>query len=180
MTEGEVRRQLDRVRRGEVRAFGPIVERFQDFVYTTVIRWMDHPQDAEEVTQETFIKAFRRLDSFRESAKFSTWLYQIAYRTMLDHRVKRRPTADADIVLADTVTDEPEIPTQLDLDVAVRQLPDRMRQALVLFYFNGFTYPEIAEIMIESEGNVKTLLYRARQQVKRWFEADMPVSGEVG
>lgn len=75
---------IDKILQGDTQAFGVLVERYQTYVYTIVLRMVRVKEEAEEIAQDTFIKAYQSIESFRGESKFSSWLYSIAYRKALD------------------------------------------------------------------------------------------------
>ena len=81
---------IEKVLAGDSNAFSGLIDRYKDMVYTLAIRIVKNNEDAEEVAQDSFIKAFEKLDSFKGSSKFSTWLYTIVYRTALTKVRKKK------------------------------------------------------------------------------------------
>lgn len=165
---------INRIASGDSASFKTIVAAYQNLVYSVALKVMGNQKDAEDAVQETFVKVFKGLKSFRLESKFSTWIYRIAYNTCLDiSNLRHNKTAwdDIDDVTWKISDDGVERgSSQYDLDAAISELPLKYRQIIVLFYYNQFSYKEIADIISESEGNVKTLLYRARQHLKHFLE----------
>ncbi|HEX9774517.1 MAG TPA: sigma-70 family RNA polymerase sigma factor [Actinomycetota bacterium] len=156
-------------RRGEPEAFDELVRSTHRAVYTLVLRIVGDPDDAADVTQDVYVRAWRGLKRFRGDANLATWLYRIAANTALTH-VRRRgrlgtPTEPERL---------PEIPVadgsdrQADADVleqALASLPPEHRAAVVLKDVYGWTCEEIAEEMGTTAGAVKVRLFRARQRL---------------
>lgn len=79
---------INQIKHGDTNAFGQLVDRYKDLVYTLAIRMLKNREEAEEVSQDTFIKTYKSLDRFKGDSKFSTWIYRVAYNTCLD-RIKK-------------------------------------------------------------------------------------------
>lgn len=163
-----------RSRDGDREAFEALVARYQTPVYRLALRMVHRPEDAEDVAQEAFLKAYLALPSFREEADFRTWLFRIASNHCLDRlRRRRRELADAGAVEAglhrgSTAVDEGPLQRLLrrerreDLADAVASLPPRYRIAVVLHYVQGLTYREIGGVLGLPLKTVETRLYRAK------------------
>ncbi|MBY0085341.1 RNA polymerase sigma factor [Brevibacillus brevis] len=125
---------------------------------------------AEDLTQQTFLKAMSRLDSFREESLFFTWLFQIAKYTLMDEqrKQKRRPReCELDSLSANSSACYAEYATtQLDLTSALQQINEIEREIIMLRFFGECTFAEIAQIMQMGESAVKNRLYRALEKVK--------------
>lgn len=169
-----------RVQKGDKRSFDLLVLKYQHKVLALVRRYVKDHAEAEDVAQESFVKAYRAIGSFRGDSAFYTWLYRIAVNTAkntLDAR-KRRPASDVDIdevedyAFSDAlrVEENPEnlLATQ-DLHHAVEatlaSLPDELRQALMLREFDGLSYEEIADVMACPIGTVRSRIFRAREAI---------------
>ena len=138
-------------------------------------------QDAEDLTQEAFLKAYRSLGAFRGESKFSVWLYRIVSNVCLDHlrREGRRPSVSLSTEDEDGEESEREIPdqrlsperlleqklTREALQKGLRALPDEQRQILLLRELRGLSYEEIGEILTLEPGTVKSRLFRARKRL---------------
>jgi RNA polymerase sigma-70 factor, ECF subfamily len=176
---------INRVVDGHARDFARLVDRYENMVYRVAVRMTGSRVDAEDISQEVFLSAFRRLADFGGNAKFSTWLYRITVNACIDcaRRHGRRHTSVADPeAVADTVAD-------LRIDVAseavkkaehemvrdaVARLPDRYRTIVVLHYYEGLGYTEIAEIAGITPRAVETRLYRARGLLRDSLEGSFP------
>lgn len=163
------------------------MERFQRPVFTLIARMVGDAMTAEDLAQETFLKAFRRLSTYDRERKFSSWLFKIAHNTAIDHLRRRRLTtvsleageeldADYDPALVDPEAETPEEAAQRSdlarhLERALASLRPEYREILVLRYREGLAYNEIAEVMQVPLGTVKTHLHRARRELAVAAEA---------
>jgi RNA polymerase sigma-70 factor (ECF subfamily) len=159
---------------GDRQAFSELVTRHQERVLQLAYRYSRDRQDAEELTQEIFLKAWRHAASFRGDAAFATWLYRLAVNSCLNHRqgkktrpatqslrVELRSEADAGQAGDDLVAAEREA----RLRGALGALPARQRLALALASFEDRSYEEIAAVMDLSVTAVESLLFRARRNL---------------
>jgi len=180
-------RALERVRAGDRDAFRSLVERHQEAVYSFVLRLVRNPDVAEELAQESFVRAFASLQSFRSAARFRTWLIQIALNLVRDRRraTGRRPV----LVSLDEVKQHAErsdasvhAGTSLDpelrlaheelisrLESALGSLPHEYREVFVLKHVEGLAYEEIATITGVSIGALKVRAHRARIRLREWL-----------
>lgn len=168
---------VDLVCKGETRKFEALVQRHQDAVYSMVRRYVVGSGDAEDVAQEIFLRAFRSLASFRREAKFSTWLYRIAYNRCVDWARRNarlrhsQRTLGEDEEIPDQRTDVES--TALDeiqrreVRRAASGLDERYRSVVMMYYFDGRSYDEIGGILGIPTKTVETRLYRARRQMRR-------------
>lgn len=164
---------------GDELAYGALVTRYRDYVYTIAVRIVGDESDAEDVAQETFVRAYRALPRFRGDAKFSSWLYRIATNRALTHlKRRRRRVAAMDIQSGPGVEAEAsrvdcspsEGPDQLVIGeefrrrvrLAVIRLPEQYRVVVTLFYLEERSYKEVAETLGIPMGTLKTHLHRAR------------------
>ncbi len=171
------------VRRGQAGdndAFARLVERNQTGVYNLALRMTRDPEEAIDLTQETFLRAWRSLPGFRAEAKFSTWLYRIAYNVCLSRRIVH-PSTFADPGAADAVpVPEGEEPPAIVLRqerrewviAAMNRLTPAYRLVLDLYYWRGCTYEEIAAILDLPMGTVKTHLFRAKAALRTVLAAE--------
>lgn len=159
--------------KGDVSAFNEIVARWEGRLYNFVYRYIGDAEEAKDITQESFVRAYSHLEGFRGQSKFSSWLYQIALnlcRSKL-RRKKSRPTVSIDDREEDnplwSLPDERATPDEHTLEqeraVAVRealaQLPEAQRTVIILKEYNGLKFREIAEILDTPESTVKSRLY---------------------
>ena len=156
-----------RAQAGDLRAFEELVERHRRRIYSLAYRMTQKHEDADDVLQETFVRAYTNLRRFDLKRPFSNWLYTIAANLCLDRqrRAKRLETAPATAaVMPEKYTQNGEL--RCELQDAISRLPDRQRAALVLFEVEGLKITEVAELMQCSEGAVKSTLHRARMRLR--------------
>jgi RNA polymerase sigma-70 factor (ECF subfamily) len=167
---------IRRFRAGDHEAFANLVRRHERRVYNLAYRMIGRAEDARDVTQETFLSCFRKLDSFRGDSAFSTWLYRIAANATYDTLRRKTPVplASEDLVpppapdLAETAS------TAIDVQRALMLVPHDFRAVLVMHDVQGYPYEDIAEVLELPLGTVKSRLHRARVALGR------ALSGEPG
>ena len=180
MTETEL---ITLLKQKDRAAFKSIVETWQDMVYNTALGILQNAEDAEDVTQEVFIRVFESVSSFKGESKFSTWLYRITVSKAMDHiRKKKTKKRFAFIQGFYGKNDEPIIDppdffhpgvgmenkeNATVLFKAMEQLPPNQRIAFVLNKVEGLSYLEIAEIMKITDSAVDALLQRAKSNLKK-------------
>lgn len=180
---------LRAVMAGDGTAYRGLVEKYQARVYALVYGMLRNREDARDVTQEAFVKAYRNLDSFRVDASFYTWLYRIALNLAIDFMRKRRrresggfdegiATRDDDGAIADMHSEDGPS-RQLErkqlftkLVDALEQLPDDQRQVILLREVEGLQYREIADVMGVPEGTIMSRLFYARKKLQQLLVAD--------
>jgi len=161
---------IARILQGDSRAYGELVRQYQHMVYTVCHRVLRNAQDAEEATQDSFVKAYQHLAGFGGNAKFSTWLYSIAYRTAISHGRRRRGDTTS-------VDELPHHPAARDedgtgksdlkhhLDRALARLPAEDASIVGLFYLEDLSVEEIVTVTGLGASNVKVKLHRARKKL---------------
>ena len=173
---------------GDETAFGEIVEQYSRLIYNIILRSVASPEDAADISQETFLKAWRSLSSFRGDCALSTWLCRIAINCARDHlrAAGRHPTVSLTVSDDDgdddRVADIPDSdPSRMPEEAAARQediaavraaidaLPDEQRLIVTLRDIEGLSYLRIAEILDLEMGTVKSRLNRARAAVKNFL-----------
>jgi len=183
MTDRDVDQQLvERVQRGDKHAFDLLVSKYQRKLGRLISRFVRDQSEAEDVTQEAFIKAYRALPGFRGESAFYTWLYRIGINTAKNYLLankRRAPTStpfdteesesfeDAGL-LHEMNTPENELMSKQVVDVVQRslqQLPEDLRSALTLREIEGLSYEEIADVMNCPIGTVRSRIFRAREAV---------------
>ncbi|MFC1502107.1 RNA polymerase sigma factor [bacterium] len=173
---------IQRACNGESAAFRELVERYQKKIYYLSLDLTGNHHDAEDLSQEVFIKAFRSLDGFRGDAKLSSWLYRIAVNTRINQSRKKAYTAMKAQENLDTInwetysgTNPAENPEeqanagliQKHIDEAMNELSVRERCVFVLRHYNDFPLAQIAEIMSINLGTVKSTLFRALTKLRK-------------
>jgi len=174
---------VKRVQKGDKKAFDPLVIKYQQRIANLISRFIRDQDEVLDVTQETFIKAYRALPNFRGDSQFYTWLYRVAINTAKNHLAtlsRRPPQGDIEAEIAEqmdmgTRLKEQETPERLaeeaDLKAvileAVDQLPEELKAALTLREIDGLSYDEIAEAMDCPIGTVRSRIFRAREAVDK-------------
>jgi RNA polymerase sigma-70 factor (ECF subfamily) len=168
---------IERVVQGNVSAFSYLVDKHKGLVYTIALRMLKKPEDAEELAQDTFVKAFSSLKDFKFESKFSTWLYRITYNGAISKlRKKQIELADIDsgylsetevISSYDAINDLKRNEQKLYINLAIEQLKDDDSLMITLYYLEECSIEEISEITQLSISNVKVKLHRAR---KRFYD----------
>ncbi|TVZ57109.1 RNA polymerase sigma-70 factor (ECF subfamily) [Lutibacter sp. Hel_I_33_5] len=172
---------IDDVLKGNTNAFSILVERYQNMVFTLALKMVKSREEAEEIGQDTFIKAFKNLNKFKGDSKFSTWLYKIGYRTSLDYIKKNKEkyntsSFDDDFTtqnitkgLITSVDDALQIIERKERAAVINKcmlaLPEDERSILWFFYFKELSLKEIVEVTDLSEANIKVKLHRARKRL---------------
>lgn len=172
-----------RVQAGDKRAFDLLVIKYQHKIVQLVNRYIRDPSESQDVAQDTFIKAYRALPSFRGESAFYTWIYRIAINTAKNHIASRsRRPSDDDIdvesaeqfetasSLRDNETPEGVALTEelaRVIQLALDELPEELREAITLREFEGLSYDEIAVAMSCPVGTVRSRIFRAREAIDR-------------
>lgn len=170
-----------RVQQGDKRAFDMLVLKYQHKIIKQVGRYVRDSSEAQDIAQETFIKAYRALPNFRGESAFYTWLYRIADNTAKNYLVaqgRRPPTEDIEMEDAERLANEPALkeggtPEHVLLSDEIRntvfntieQLPPDLRTAITLRELEGLSYEEIAAAMDCPVGTVRSRIFRAREAI---------------
>ena len=168
---------VERCKQGDERAWKQLVEATSRPVYTLCLRILGDPDDAAEATQDTFVKVYRSLSTFRGDAQFSTWLYRVASNTAISkHRGRKRRRARETAIddgahseLASPRSTEDEAGVRIDTEAvgkALKDLPEHYRVAVVLRDVYGMSIEEIAKKMKISETAAKVRIHRGRKKLK--------------
>lgn len=158
--------------------FAALVEEHQDKLRNFLYRYTRSQQDAEDLTQDTFVKAYRNIHRYDSKYSFSTWLYTIARRTAYNHFRDRKPTEALEYDVAEDA-DRPDEEASLEDEKnwvweAAKKLKPDFREALSLKYVDDLSIEEISRIMGKSQTNVKIILFRARNQLKKLRTIENP------
>ncbi len=175
MTTNEENILIDAINNGDTRAYGQLVDRYKDLVYTLALRMLKHREEAEEVAQDTFIKVFKSLDKFKGDSKFSTWIYRVAYNTCLDNIKKNKKHLNNVAIDEFTFNKLETIDNALDniikeeksvlIKKCINKLPEDSSALLTLFYFEELSLDEISKIINVEANTVKVKLFRARKKL---------------
>lgn len=183
MGDREVDQQLvERAQNGDKHAFELLVAKYQRRLGRLISRFVRDTAEAEDVTQDAFIKAYRALPAFRGDSAFYTWLYRIGINTAKNHLLalgRRAPTSTAfdseeaeefedASLLHEVATPENELMSKQVVEVvnaSLQQLPDDLRMALTLREIEGLSYEEIAAVMNCPIGTVRSRIFRAREAI---------------
>jgi len=164
---------------GDIAAFDVLVQRWDRRIQGLIFRLIGHHDEARDLSQEAFLKAYRALGTFKSESRFSSWLYQIALNATRDRLRRRRRRTD--VSLEEMEDGAPESlrdgrPSALDLvessdlsrlvSAAMATLPDEQREVVILKEYEGLTFPEIAETLDLPLSTVKTRLYRGLGQLR--------------
>lgn len=163
--------------KGDSAAFGSLVQKYQDRLYNTVLHLVGSAEDARDVVQDAFVKAFLKLETFRRTSAFYTWLYRIAFNTAMSGGRRRRPVrslderrdcgeepVDTEGAAPGDRLEQEELAGQVR--AALDTLSDEHRVVIVLRDLDGRGYDEIAAILELPVGTVRSRLHRARMQLR--------------
>ncbi|MBE6622660.1 MAG: sigma-70 family RNA polymerase sigma factor [Ruminococcaceae bacterium] len=174
---------------GDNDAFGKLLEKYSSFVYRTVFYDIKSKEDAEDISQEVFIKAYKALANFRSDSEFSTWIYRICKNTIYDYI--RKSSREKSIPLSemssgdenDRIYDIPDDSGKYDpektyisketadiVNDAISSLSEEHKSIILMRDIEGYSYGEIADILSIEEGTVKSRLSRARNSLKKKLE----------
>lgn len=170
---------INMVLQGDKKAYALLIERYQHFVFTLIKRIINNHEDAEELTQDVFIKAFHALGDYKGTSKFSTWLYTIARNISLSYMRKQKAAIVSDEILTsingysrDTEQSLEKKNRKAVINNAINHLEPSEAQVLTLFYIQEQTIDEIAIILDMNPGNVKVKLFRSRKKLKEILNRD--------
>jgi RNA polymerase sigma factor (sigma-70 family) len=167
--------------RGEQQGFALMVKKYERMVFTLALRVVKNREDAHEVAQDAFLKAFKYLSSFRGECKFSTWLYRVVYSTALNHIRTKKPEIlslqddERNIQLSSFTTEDGSFQLEIgeqkkQIQEAIAELPPDYATIITLFYIFEQKISEICITMDMNESNAKTKLSRARVRLREIME----------
>ena len=174
---------VERATGGQDEAFAELVRRHQGKVRGLLLRLSSNPTLADDLAQEVFLRAYRGLVGFEGRARFSTWIYRIAYNVFLNHRTRTRELAalpqgfESQAAAPDDELSPRRCDMRRDLAGAIAALPDRYRVVVTLYYLEDVSYPEIAEVLGLPLGTVKTHLHRAKKMLREQLREQPEVRG---
>lgn len=177
MHEASDQELIQQVHRGDATSYRLLVERYQSLVYTIALRMVRDRTEAEDIAQDVFLNAYRRLANFREEASFKTWICKIATNRCIDwkrkHGVRQERTAQVEEAewIPDTTVERPEQAlvrreTQAEVRRVIAEMPEKYRTILIMYHFQNMSYQDIAEDQQISPRTVETRLYRAKLMMR--------------
>ena len=173
MSENDDLALIKRCLAGDTQAFEGLLERYQKPVFNVALRMLNDLQNAEDVTQVVFIKAFEKLHTFKPQFRFFSWVYKMAVNESLNFikREKRFEGLDTDTLVDESAAEKTftDFETLQQVELALMFLDPAQRAIVVLKHFHGLSYKEIAYIMEIPEKTVKSRLYEARQKLRNIF-----------
>ena len=166
---------IERILAGEPQVYTFLVEKYKNMIFTMVVKMLKNTEEAEEVAQDVFVKAYKALPRFKGEAKFSTWIYRIAYNTSLDAIKKQKRVVYSDNidqinegdlgVMQDALGYMEDKERKAVINGALMQLPEVDVTMITLYYFEELSLKEIAAIVGQSVSNVKVKLFRGRKKL---------------
>jgi len=172
---------VELVKNGDAEAFGLLVHKYQDRIYSTILNYVSSIEDASDLAQETFVKAYSAMHRFQGTSAFYTWLYRIAINTAIDH-LRKRPGVRVDSLEDDRFQEvgfEPAAGPSADpqhalatkeerkiLKQAIGLLSEKLRTALILHDIEGLSQEEVAAVLDCPVGTVKSRVSRARCELR--------------
>ena len=189
MDRDEERRIIAQVCAGDANAFEALVVAYQKQVYNLALRTVGNEEDAADMTQEVFLRAYRALGTFRGESKFSVWLYRLTTNVCIDFLRSRRRHPTVSLTASEDDDEQPQFDLPADERTSPEQqltrsemrravargldsLPDDARRILILRELNGLSYAEIGKVLHLEAGTVKSRLFRARRKLCDFLLAD--------
>lgn len=182
MIQTEENQIVQRVLNGESGAFADLVDAFKGMIFNLAFRMTGSRQDAEDLSQETFIRAYKSLRQFDQRKRFFTWIYTIGLNLIRNHIKKHgREITRGDEMRLHNTADDLHSPSELDviraqetgrLEFCLRRLPPDLREAVVLRFYQDLSFEEIAEISSVSLSAVKMRVYRGLERLKQLMSED--------
>lgn len=192
MTEEKILSIIREVQSGDVNAFEDIVREYEKNVYNIALRMTGDREDALDVSQEAFLKAYHALGNFRGESKFSVWLYRIVSNACLDFLRERKRRAEVSLSVGDDEDESAEVEIRDDslspetllerkltreaVQRGLLSLPEDQRKILLLREIQGFSYEEIGRILSLESGTVKSRIFRARRKLCEFLAEDGNIS----
>ena len=173
VTEDE-KRLIERSRQGDADAFASLLQKYQQMIHALTFRMTGSMADADDLTQETFVQAFRQLANFRGDSAFSSWLYRIAVNKSLNHRKRdiNRERLHAEWAAEQSIASATAPNARLSAGVqeALLKLDPKQRAAVVLTTYDGLNHAEAARALGCSETTVSWRIFAARRKLKSWLK----------
>ncbi len=183
---------VKRTLEGDIRAFEALIDKYKNMVFTISFRMLGNHADAEDASQEVFLRLFNSLKKYNSNHKFSNWLYQITMNICRDE-LRKRKNAKGNISLdeplkeqdgkdiASLIPDDYNLPERIveenelrdRLEMAIQKLPPEYREPLALRYTKGLSYEDISSILKLPVGTVKVRIHRARRMIREALKQDL-------
>jgi RNA polymerase sigma factor (sigma-70 family) len=168
---------IERVKKGDSASYAFLVNKYKNMAFTVALKIVNNREDAEDIIQESFLKAYQQIHTFENKSKFSTWLYTIIYRAALNKLPKNKVAflGIDDEVHENYMADETSTPaesletkeTQQHVKEAIQRLPQGEAILITLYYLNENSLKEIEEITGLNVNNIKIKLFRARKKLEQ-------------
>jgi RNA polymerase sigma factor (sigma-70 family) len=174
---------IQKILQGSVEHYKILIEKYQKQVYYTIYTMLERNMDeAEDITQEAFISAYRNLSHFRYDASFSTWVTKIAIHRALDHKRKKARQAVQDDSMLEQMASAEDDPlahyikeeTKSNVKIRINELPPIYRQVIYQYYFHQLSYQEMAVLEGVEIKTIESRLYRARSMLKKLWKEEAP------
>jgi len=175
MTNQNDQYYITKVLNGDVNYFAYLVDTYKDMVFSLAFKMTKNREEAEEISQDSFIKAYKNLKNFKGDSKFSTWLYRIAYHASLDAIKKNKNNNNTLAINEITFNQIKSVDTILEgierkerskiMNDCLLKLPEDERSIIWMFYYDELSLKEIIEVTQFSEANLKVKLHRARKKL---------------
>lgn len=170
---------VQRAKQGDEHAFEKLITLNAQYVFNLAIRLLNDPREAEDLSQEAFVRAWKALPHYRAESRFRTWLYRIVTNLCFDRLPKlKRDLSELEVdetlvVQDDFINPERNLLTkelEAELHIAIEELPDSYKLLITLRHLQEMSYREIAEVTMQPLGTVKTGIFRARQLLRQKIE----------
>ena len=168
---------VDQCLKGDNRAYETLVLRYEKPIYNLALRMVKVPEDAEDITQTVFVKAYEKLDSYNPAHRFFSWIYRIAVNESINFCKRSRRTDDYESGVTGSDDETPEQrfrdgELSENIGIAIARLKMDYRLVIVLKHFHDFSYQEMSDVLQIPEKTVKSRLFTARQQLKVILEKE--------
>ena len=181
MSQPEDQYYIDAIINGDTKVFTVLIDRYKHMVFTLALKILKNREEAEEVSQDVFVKVYQVLHSFKGDSKFSTWIYKIAYYRSLDYLKKQKRGLSTSSLDSDKEYHLPSIENNLDaleinerkqaIKSAIDELPEDDTVVITLHYFEELSLKEIAEIIGVEANTVKVRLFRSRKRLAQLLKS---------
>jgi len=183
MSQNQDQYYIDKVINGDTQTFSVLVDRYKHMVFTLAMKILKNTEEAEEVSQDVFVKVYQALHTFKGDSKFSTWVYKIAYYRSLDYLKKIGRSVSANSVDISNVYDLAAIENTLysieanernaAIKSAISELPENDAVVITLHYFEELSLKEISKIMSLPTNTIKVRLFRSRKRLAELLKSKL-------